>query len=62
MADRTIYLYDDIYYSNEYELNNGVNIDLVGKKHIKEINFDANDMESLCIALNNSDVEEDEWK
>ena len=29
------------------------------KKHIKEINFDANDMESLCIALNNSDVEEE---
>ena len=37
MADRTIYLYDDIDYSNEYKLNNGVNIDLVGKKHIKKI-------------------------
>ena len=28
-------------------------------QEIKEINFDANDMESLCNALNNSDIIED---
>ena len=28
-------------------------------QEIKEINFNANDMESLCNALNNSDIIED---
>ena len=28
-------------------------------KDMATINFNANDMESLCIALNNSDVEEE---
>ena len=68
MADRVIYklteynsstgeekiIYGHIKQSLEYEIPT-----VSEDQEITEINFNANDMESLCIALNNSDIIED---
>jgi len=68
MADRVIYKltkYNSstgehkVWYSNLREDLENQFPTVSEDQEITEINFDANDMESLCNALNNSDIIED---
>ena len=68
MADRTIYKLTEynsstdeqkiVYSHNKQSLENELPT-VSEDQEITEINFNANDMEDLCTALNNSDVIED---